>query len=494
MLLGVHGLVALHIAHWKFAGKTLTPLEPSEAGETLATGAINAGFVLFGLLLLSTLIFGRFFCGWACHVVAYQDASAWLLGKLGLRPRPVRSRLLVYVPLVAALLMFGPPLWEGASVERPREVTWSLTTEDYWGRFPGVWMALATFLVCGFGVVWLLGAKGFCTYACPYGGLFGLADRAARGRIRVSDACEGCGHCTATCTSNVRVHEEVARFGQVVDPGCMKCMDCVSVCPKDALSFGFRARTSRKEAGPEAQNRASKAYDFSLGEEFAMALVFAGALYAFRGLYGAVPFLLSLAMAVVAAVVCVAVGRFVRGRLTRLQHVDLSRGWRRPGGVAVVVLALSYLAFTVQSGFVQYQARAGRRMQELAVQAGTAEERERFLARSVRHLGTALRFGLVREVELNDRMAQAEYALGRADEAERSFRTSLELEPQSQSARVFLMRLLCRREAWDEAIHLAGELEALDPGNTEVRRAVALVLESEPAHAGALGLWDRVGG
>ena len=27
--------------------------------------------------------------------------------------------------------------------------------------------------------------------------------------------------------------------GMVVDPGCMKCMDCVSVCPNDALYFGF---------------------------------------------------------------------------------------------------------------------------------------------------------------------------------------------------------------------------------------------------------------
>ena len=25
----------------------------------------------------------------------------------------------------------------------------------------------------------------------------------------------------------------------VVDQGCMKCMDCVSVCPNDALYFGF---------------------------------------------------------------------------------------------------------------------------------------------------------------------------------------------------------------------------------------------------------------
>ncbi|MCP3902044.1 MAG: hypothetical protein GY715_00285, partial [Planctomycetes bacterium] len=112
-------------------------------------------------------------------------------------------------------------------------------TDDFWERFPAWPIALLTFAVCGFLIVYLLGNKGFCTYGCPYGGIFGVADQVAPGRILVTDACEGCGHCTATCTSNVRVHEEVRTWGMVVDPGCMKCMDCVDVCPKDALHFGF---------------------------------------------------------------------------------------------------------------------------------------------------------------------------------------------------------------------------------------------------------------
>ena len=68
---------------------------------------------------------------------------------------------------------------------------------------------------------------------------FGLADKFSPGKIRVTPACNQCGHCTATCTSNVLVHAEVKQYGMVVDPGCMKCMDCVSVCPNDALYFGF---------------------------------------------------------------------------------------------------------------------------------------------------------------------------------------------------------------------------------------------------------------
>jgi polyferredoxin len=226
VLVLVHAAILIHVAHWKVTGATWTPMEPSEAMQTLELGYVNAGFLLFAAATLATLVLGRFFCGWACHVVAYQDLCAWLLKKVGLRPRPVRSRLLVFVPLGAALYMFVWPqvarLLEGRAFPG---FELHLTTTDLWATFPGPWVATLTLLVDGFLVVWLLGAKGFCTYGCPYGAVFGLADRASRGRIRVTDACQGCGHCTATCTSNVEVHAEVARYGQVVDTGCMKCLD-----------------------------------------------------------------------------------------------------------------------------------------------------------------------------------------------------------------------------------------------------------------------------
>ena len=112
-------------------------------------------------------------------------------------------------------------------------------TTNFWQTFPSVAVAIPFLFICGFMTVYFLGQKGFCTYACPYGGFFGLADKFSPGKIRVTDACNQCGHCTATCTSNVLVHAEVKQYGMVVDPGCMKCMDCISVCPNDALYFGF---------------------------------------------------------------------------------------------------------------------------------------------------------------------------------------------------------------------------------------------------------------
>ena len=102
--------IALHVAHWAATGSTLTPLEPSESIELTAKGVLNAGAIFFGLAILSTALFGRFFCGWACHLVAIQDACRWLLEKLGLRPRPVNLGLLGLVPLLVFVYMFLAPL------------------------------------------------------------------------------------------------------------------------------------------------------------------------------------------------------------------------------------------------------------------------------------------------------------------------------------------------------------------------------------------------
>src|ERR1039457_3543337 len=77
-----------------------------------------------------------------------------------------------------------------------------LVTDNFWETLPSVAVAIPFLFIFGFLTVYFLGQKGFCTYACPYGGFFGLADKLSPWKIRVTDACNQCGHCTATCTSN----------------------------------------------------------------------------------------------------------------------------------------------------------------------------------------------------------------------------------------------------------------------------------------------------
>jgi len=268
----VHAAILLHVLHWLWSGSTLSPLEPSEATDLAEHGRINAGAVFFALAIGVTALFGRWFCGWACHLVALQDGARWLLLRAGVRPRAIQLGLLGLVPLVACVYMFlGPWLyrvWQDQSV--PTHL--ALYTEEFWVTFPGVTMAVVTFLVTGAGMVYFLGAKGFCTYACPYGAIFGVVDQLAPQRIRVTDSCQQCGKCTVACSSNVRVHQEVRDFGAVIDPGCMKCLDCVSACPNDALYVGFGAPalwTARRSPAPTQRSSPASSAPTGRGSEVA---------------------------------------------------------------------------------------------------------------------------------------------------------------------------------------------------------------------------------
>src|SRR5438045_1058095 len=77
-----------HVIQWRITGRTVSPIEPSETMHTLQRGAINAGFIFFTLAILATMIFGRFVCGWGCHILALQDFCGWILKKIGLTPKP----------------------------------------------------------------------------------------------------------------------------------------------------------------------------------------------------------------------------------------------------------------------------------------------------------------------------------------------------------------------------------------------------------------------
>lgn len=351
VLILIHVAVFAHILHWKFTGETLSPLEPSESMQTLEQGKVNAGFILFIVAILSTLIFGRFFCGWACHMVAYQDMASWFLGKLGMKPKPIRSRFLVFVPFAAAFYMFFlPTLYRWSQGGAAPDLENHIQTTEYWITFPGFWMGFATIALCGFGIIWLLGSKGFCTYACPYGAFFGVADRLAPGKIRVTDACDGCGHCTVACTSNVRVHEEVKVHKAITDENCMKCLDCVSVCPKDALYFGFGKIT------PLASKvKGRKQYSFSLNGEIALSLLGILVFFIYRGLYGNVPFLLSIGLGAIAIVSVHLLARFATKADVRFQSRKFKANGKLTtrGSVAVAVFA-GFMVFTAHSAFIRY--------------------------------------------------------------------------------------------------------------------------------------------
>jgi tetratricopeptide (TPR) repeat protein/ferredoxin len=449
----VYIVFGAHIIHWKVSGKTLAPLELNEVMYTLELGIITAGFLFMCALVLGSLIFGRFFCSWACHIMVLQDLCAWLLRKLRIRQKPIRSRLLLFVPPLTACYMFLWPqivrTWQARTFPefhlRTDAEGWaSFATTNFWRNLPSAPIIILTFVVCGFIIVYLLGSRSFCTYVCPYGAIFGLADRFSPGRIRANlDKCRQCGTCTATCTTGIRVHEEVKTQGMVVNPACLKDLDCISACPQGALSYGFTKPALFKSY---RIGRFGLPYQFSLAEDVLMAFIFLAVLLSFRGLYSRIPFLLSLALGGIVAVLTVKTVRLFFRPEVKLATMRLKLGGRITLAGYLYVLCFSLLsALVVHSAFVRFHEFNGLKQAMTFDPAAAGDDAGSLARKAYTHLTTADRWGLFRNERVERNALKMAAHLREYDAVEAYAARLLERNAFDASARLQLGQALAAR-------------------------------------------------
>ncbi len=437
----VYVLMVAHVVHWKLAGRTLAPLELNEVMYTLELGIVTAGFLFMALLVLLTMIFGRFFCSWGCHILALEDLACWILGKMGIKPKPVRSRLLMWVPMGAMLYMFIWPqvvrLWQGRDlptlhIEGDGSAWSSFMTSDYTRNLPGPWVAALTFFVCGFVIIYLLGARSFCRYGCPYGAIFGLADRVAPGRLIKINDCDACSLCTAACGSDIAVHKELAMYGTVVNPACLKDLDCITACPGGAIGFGFTKPSIFRRRSKERSM--ARRYDYSWPEEFVLAALFLVSLLTCRGLYGWFPFLLALAVGGIFAFMVVHTWRMFRRPGLRFGSVQLKLSGRiKSPGYIFAACTLLFVGMMGHSGVVHFHLMRGEQLVEQMGRQGHASEEE--VQQAIGYLESASELALMPWPGVDHKLAYLYAQSSNLAAAEAPLRRILERDPNDAEAR-----------------------------------------------------------
>ncbi len=366
-LTGVYLFMGLHIAHWKFSGKTLAPLELNEVLYTLHLGIITAGFIFMALLLIFSLIAGRFFCSWLCHILALQDFSVWILSKFHIKPRHIKSRTFYLIPVITMGYLFLLPQIERIYHSKPMPVWkiqgdaegWaSFITNDFWRNLPGAGITLLTFFICGFLIIYFLGSRSFCQYVCPYGALFAVSDRLAPGKIKLTGNCNNCGICSSVCSSHILVHREVQEFGKVVNHNCLKDLDCVASCPENALSFGFTKPSGLKSL--YLGNKQKIKFDFTLKEDIALLVLFIVFLSIYFGLYDSVAFLLAAASAVIASAACLTFYNVFKSEHFKINSLILKQNRKlRASGKVFYGLFAVLILFSTHSAFIRYHQLLG---------------------------------------------------------------------------------------------------------------------------------------
>ena len=239
-LIGVQLLILAHI--YIFGDRIIGSLDFQEFFHAFVKyGIINAGVLLVILAFVTTLIFGRFFCGWACHFGAVQELAWWLLKKMGINPKTVNSSLVTILPLFILLNFYIAPNlahalsspWEGLSV--------NLGIPEIWAFLPGFVIGTLTFVVHGFLIVYFLGRKGFCRYICPWGAFLKLPNSLAMFKVRNTGGCIQSGNCTNNCPVGIDVSYEINNYNKVTNTNCTSCLICTEGCPSSAISYKWES-------------------------------------------------------------------------------------------------------------------------------------------------------------------------------------------------------------------------------------------------------------
>jgi len=141
-----------------------------------------------------------------------------------------------------------------------------------------------------------------------------------------------------------------------VDPGCMKCMDCISVCPNDALYFGLGKPTIAVSKSSAIQRN----YSLTWPEEVLGAALFLGSFLAVRSVYGLVPFLMALGCASVTTFLVLKTWRLLKAKEVSFHRFNLKvSGKIQKGGWGFLAVSILWVGLNAHSGWVRYHEYAG---------------------------------------------------------------------------------------------------------------------------------------
>lgn len=170
--------------------------------------------LLFVTVVLSAVLFGRFFCGYVCPLGAVQELMA-MVRKKHLRLSRRTAALSVYLRMIVFCGMLFAA-WKTGSYHF-RELDPFRTLFIFKGTIIA-WLTLAGTLLLSVFI-----QRPFCRFVCPLGGVLELLSRISFLKIHLTTACVSCKKCTSLCPVDA-----ITTNGTLDNGACIRCGQCIA--------------------------------------------------------------------------------------------------------------------------------------------------------------------------------------------------------------------------------------------------------------------------
>ena len=200
----------------------------------------DAFFTTLVAVCLYTILFGRFFCGYACAFGSFGDAvyalSQRIQKKCGkkLPNLPEKAVILLqkvkYLVLIVIVLLCVAGVYDTLPKWSPWDVFSMLTALRSIPTAYAIGTVLLLLIVLGMAVK----ERFFCQFLCPMGAVFALLPVLGTYRRKRENCLPRCSACVKNCPVCVETDEGNSRTGE-----CISCGACSDICPKRNISYGL---------------------------------------------------------------------------------------------------------------------------------------------------------------------------------------------------------------------------------------------------------------
>jgi ferredoxin-type protein NapH len=219
---------------------TLYYFSPALSLQGAASGVASGSVLVFAGLLVSALLVGRLFCGWACPMGGLQELTFRLRGRAVRRKRIRWIKYLVWGPwlLLLAFLVLRAGGYRRA--EFPYMTWHGVSVADLQGLITLLVVA-GIFFILALGIGRRAGCHVLCWIA-PFMVLGrSLRNLAAWPALRLKaerERCTQCRSCAQACPMSIEV-TDLVQAGRLETQDCILCGTCVDTCPKGVIRYSF---------------------------------------------------------------------------------------------------------------------------------------------------------------------------------------------------------------------------------------------------------------
>lgn len=203
-------------------------------------GIINGSFIIFALMFLLSIPFGRFFCAYLCPAGGLQECTFAINDK---KPKQGWRNNIKYIVWIIWLSIVAFCYFYSGKI---MAVDFLFETEH------GISVTSIQSYIIYYGIVFLIfipsvlfGKRAFCHYFCWMAPFMVIGTKLRRLlhlpglhiKVKEESDCISCGKCSKVCPMGLDVAEEI-KNGQINNTECIQCGACIDNCSHNVLSYG----------------------------------------------------------------------------------------------------------------------------------------------------------------------------------------------------------------------------------------------------------------